>query len=248
MADSFMQQLIASLARRTPVLDEPVSYQPRSSLATDQSSPISALLPEDRPDFERTLDEVLTADAPGSSGRLNPEQLRTMALTADEIIAEAAAHEYAHYVEVRKRDPGSGTDDQSSSTVPAGAGLLAVVAVLFPVLSGAGTAIFLIVGYLLKLVNSESPLASSLISGGWVFAALTAASMVVTAVGLLLTALRNTPPMGVAQNEEVVAARDAWLQALRRRGIEPFLRDVRKAVDGVVDAGQQRTGKPENDI
>ncbi|MFG2424991.1 hypothetical protein ACGFWD_39020 [Streptomyces sp. NPDC048448] len=35
----------------------------------------------------------------------------------------------------------------------------------------------------------------------------------------------------VAQSEEAAAARDAWLRALRNRGIEPFLREVRRTLN-----------------
>lgn len=249
MADSFMQQLIASLARRTPVLDEPVSYRTGPSEAADPSrSKSPALLAADRHDFERVLDEVLVADAARESAGLTAEQLRTMALTAQELIAATAAPEYAHYSRVRKQSLGLESDDRSSPEAPDGAGALAVTAVLVPVLGGSAAAIFLLVGYLLKMVSPTSSIAPALITGGWGFGALAAAGTLLAAVGLLLAALRNAPHEDAVQNEEVAAARDAWMQALRRRGMEPFLREVRRAADGVVESGQPPLSNLETDV
>lgn len=68
------------------------------------------LLNEDRPDFERVLDDALhTADTGyddrtghgGHDGMLNAEQLRTMALSAAEAISACAAPEYQQYRKVR---------------------------------------------------------------------------------------------------------------------------------------------------
>ncbi|MFC5200149.1 hypothetical protein [Streptomyces kaempferi] len=247
MADSFMQQLIASLARRTPVLDESVSYRPDSPETKGHShSPHPAepvLLAEDRPDFERTLDEALIEEAPGATERLNAEQLRTMAVTAREAIAARAAPEYAHYVEVRERARNlSGSEALHEDPDPAeasGAGAAAVVAVLAPVLSGTAAVISLLVGYVLGMMSPKPAFASALLNMGWVFTAITAAAVLAGLVGLLLTALRDgsvsQSHVGSAWNEEVAAARDAWRQAIRRRGIEPFLRDVRKAVSRGLD-------------
>ncbi len=70
------------------------------------------LLNEDRPEYERILDEALRTapDHPELAAvgqRLNTEQLRTMALNATALITAAAATEYAHYVKVREelREP-----------------------------------------------------------------------------------------------------------------------------------------------
>ncbi|MGX1545942.1 hypothetical protein [Streptomyces adustus] len=248
MADSFMQQLIASLARRTPVLDEPVSHR-KSALdgADPPESPSSSLLPADRQDFERVLDEALSAEASRGAGGLTVEQLRTMALTAEELIAATAAREYTHYRQVRSRSLGLESDDRSSPEEAGGAGALAVTAVLAPVLGGSAAAIFLLVGYVLKMVSPDSSIAPDLITGGWGFAAVAAAGTLLAAVGLLLSALRSTPHEDVTQDEDVAAARVAWLEALRRRGMEPFLREVRRATDGVVASGRIPTDDLETD-
>ncbi|MFB8128644.1 hypothetical protein [Streptomyces mirabilis] len=248
MAESFMQQLITSLARRTPVLDESVPSRTGSSDTTEWSRRPAKphLLAEDRHDFERTLDEVLTEEAPGVTERLNDEQLRTMALTASEVIAATAASEYAHYVEVREQARTLHESEVPSAerapTERHGASVTAVIAVLAPVLFGTAAAIFLIVGYILKMLAPEPAFAQTLLTTGWLFGALTAASVLLGMISLLVTALRDAsaPPTHeeAAQSQEVAAARDVWREALRRRGIEPFLREIRNAVSRGLDNDQ----------
>jgi hypothetical protein len=213
------------------------------------------LLAEDRPEFERLLDDVLRdahnhPDLAAVGHRLNTEQLRTMARNATALITAAATTEYTNYVKVRDqyRDPEtlrgaagdtgadrSGTTDlavgMSEDTENTGAGLLAIVAVLAPMLSGTASAIFLLVGYILKMLTPEPAFADTMLTAGWLFGALTAAGILVAAVGLLLTALRNganSVPAGQEGKlpEELVRARDAWREALLERGILPFLREA----------------------
>ncbi|MGW2490130.1 hypothetical protein ACWCV9_23325 [Streptomyces sp. NPDC001606] len=211
---------------------------------------------EDRQEFERLLDEALRSaphrpELTGVGQRLNPEQLRTMALNATALITQAAAAEYQHYVKLRQElrqpamtpsspaDSGSAEPDEDTTgsatglgddAESSGAGALAVVAVLAPVLSGTAAAIFLLVGYILKMLNPEQSLAQTMLTTGWVFGAVTAAAILLAAVGLLLTALRNsTSPEAQARdaaNEELARARQAWLGALLERGILPFLREA----------------------
>ncbi|WP_405658454.1 hypothetical protein [Streptomyces sp. RK9] len=228
------------------------------------------LLNEDRPQYERVLDEALRTapnrpELAAVGQRLNPEQLRTMALNATALITAAAATEYHHYVKVREelRDPGpssstsiregNGSSSSSSSTESgsggiglattmgevtetAGAGLVAVIAVLAPVLAGTAAAIFLLVGYILKMLDPEPAFADTLLTAGWLFGALTAGAILVAAVGLLITALRNGSTSLQAgshheRNEEVDRAREAWCQALLERGILPFLHEALTAPD-----------------
>ncbi|AZS86223.1 hypothetical protein ACIQKE_36115 [Streptomyces griseoviridis] len=217
------------------------------------------LLNEDRQDFERILDEALRSaphrqDQAALGHRFNPEQLRTKALNATESITSAAATEYQHYVKVREeqRRPAPATASAGPSSAhdsdlsepgatglaaslddPAetsGAGAVAVVAVLAPVLAGTAALIFLLVGYLLKMVSPGLGFARTMITAGWVFGAVTAAAILGAAVGLLLTALRNQPKVEAGaphgSSEEVDRARDAWRDALLERGILPFLRDT----------------------
>ncbi|CAL9533543.1 hypothetical protein SUDANB1_04069 [Streptomyces sp. enrichment culture] len=215
------------------------------------------LLSEDRQEYERILDEALRSaphrpELAAVGQRLNPEQLRTMALNATALITAAASTEYQHYVKVRDelRQPasaGSQAVRESGSAEPgtggsglaatmngvaetAGAGAVAVVAVLAPVLAGTAAAIFLLVGYILRMLDPEQGFARTMLTTGWVFGAVTAVAILVAAVGLLLTALRNKPtaeggPYGELQGE-VAQAKEAWHEALLERGILPFLREA----------------------
>lgn len=223
------------------------------------------LLSEDRQEYERILTEALRstshrADLAAVGERLNAEQLRTMALSATPLITAAAATEYQHYVEVREqlRRPASSTpssrEGTSGPTAPAGAavaptmgevaetagaGAGAVVAVL----AGTAAALFLLVGYALKMLEPEPGVAETLTTTGWVFGAVTAAAILVAAVGLLLTALRNGAHSLDARargelTDEVAQAREAWREALLERGIMPFLRE---ALAGTRSAAANRT-------
>ncbi|MFJ1582153.1 hypothetical protein ACIOC1_02410 [Streptomyces sp. NPDC088197] len=232
------------------------------------------LLTEDRPDFERALDEALrtvlrdhgpdreralgpdggdveesrpasrrTNHSNGHSA-LNSEQLRTLALGAAELIADAATAEYETYRGVREasreaaRESARARDNRSfgyaamgvAEGAGSGAGLIAVLAVLTPLLAGAAAVIFLLIGYALRAMAPEPAIASPLRTAGWLFAAVTAASILLGAVGLLLTALRDgssaihdSPD---ALPPEVADARDAWYRALLERGMLPFLEDA----------------------
>ncbi|MFF2651653.1 hypothetical protein [Streptomyces sp. NPDC058045] len=127
--------------------------------------------------------------------------------------------------------PGAGRTGPADPGGPAGAGLAAVVTVLAPVLAGAAAVIFLLAGWLLGLLDPAPGAARTLLVTGWVFTALTAAAILLAAVGLLLTALRNGSTSlraadTRAQDEELARAREAWHRALLDRGILPFLRDA----------------------
>ncbi|MFJ9540047.1 hypothetical protein ACIRPX_22640 [Streptomyces sp. NPDC101225] len=212
------------------------------------------LLSEDRQEYERVLDEALRSapnrpELAAVGQRLNAEQLRTMALNASALITAAAATEYQHYVKVREelRQPASSTPSstrEAGSSEPggpamglattlgeaaetAGAGAVAVAAVLTPVLAGTAAVIFLLVGYVIRSLDPGQVFGKTMITAGWVFGALTAAAILVAAVGLLLTALRNRPssesgPYGELRGD-VALAREAWREALLERGIMPFL-------------------------
>ncbi|MEV4193399.1 hypothetical protein [Streptomyces toxytricini] len=200
------------------------------------------LLAEDRPEFDRLLDEALRTaherpELAALGERLSTEQLRAMAVGASALLTAAAAAEYDRFVQVRgarraeiRSTPRSG----GPGGVPeeSGAGLSAVVAVLAPVLAAAAMLIFLLVGYILKAVEPEPAFADTLLTAGWFFGALTAVTLLGAVVGLLVTALRNRATEVVAGAEdraapdEVSLAREAWRQALLERGILPFLRDA----------------------
>ncbi|WP_329219015.1 hypothetical protein OG352_21575 [Streptomyces sp. NBC_01485] len=213
---------------------------------------------EDRQEYERILDEALRSaprhpELAAVGQRLNPEQLRTMALNASALITVAAASEYQHYVKVREelRHPAPSNPSSTSETGPAepgaaamglattvgeaaqaaeAAGAGAVAAVLTPVLAGTAAVIFLLVGYILRVLDPGQAFARTMLTAGWAFGAVAAAAILVATVALLLTALRNRPsledePHG-EQSEEVARAREAWREALLERGILPFLREA----------------------
>lgn len=214
---------------------------------------------EDRQEYERILDEALRSaphhpDLAAVGQRLNPEQLRTMALNATALITVAAAAEYQHYVKVREElrhpapshpsstsESGSGPESAEPGAVAMGlattmgdaaeaAGAGAVAAVLTPVLAGTAAVIFLLVGYVLRALDPGQAFARTMVAAGWTFGAVAAAAILVATVALLLTALRNRPSLAAEPygelNEEVTRAREAWREALLERGILPFLREA----------------------
>ncbi|MCT9005369.1 hypothetical protein ACWGKW_02150 [Streptomyces sp. NPDC054766] len=228
------------------------------------------LLSEDRQEYERILDEALRSaphrpELAAAGQRLNLEQLRTMALNATALITTAASDEYTHYVKVREElrrpvrstpvvneevgspEPGTTAMGLAATvgevTETAGAGAVAVVAVLAPVLAGTAAVIFLLVGYVLKMLDPAPAIARTLLTTGWVFGAVTAAAILVAAAGLLLTALRNSSSSlragtGGELTEQVARAREAWRDALLERGILPFLREA------LADPGSVALGRP----
>jgi hypothetical protein len=122
----------------------------------------------------------------------------------------------------------------------AGAGAVAVVAVLAPVLAGTAAAIFLLVGYILRMLDPGQAFAQTMLTTGWVFGGVAAVAVLVAGVGLLLTALRNRPSAESGRygelDGEVARAREAWHDALLERGILPFLREALTDPNGEPDA------------
>ncbi|MFG2640955.1 hypothetical protein ACGFYP_08320 [Streptomyces sp. NPDC048370] len=205
------------------------------------------LLTEDRAEYERLLDDALRnaydhPDLAEIGKRLTAGQLRTMALSATALITAAAAIEYDHFVKVREevRSP-SGTsvmdavltaDGDGASGGP-GAGIVAIVTVLAPVLAGPAALIFLLVGAVLKVLDPSITVADTLLTAGWFFGAVAAAGLFCAAVGLLVTALRNrstevaaNDPPRTEADDELSRARESWRRALLERGILPFLREA----------------------
>ncbi|MDB1086199.1 hypothetical protein PJ985_01245 [Streptomyces sp. ACA25] len=197
---------------------------------------------EDRPEFERVLDEALRAARRDprlvpAGARFDAEELRANALDALPLIAGSAEDEYRRFVLLRERSrmPGGGGTEQQVPDGRAGAGLVAVVSVLLPVLAGVAAALFLAFGYGLRLAETEPAIAEPMRTAGWVFAVLMAVGMLVGGVELWVTALRNRatqiPVGGAARDsgsspEELQRARHEWRRALLERGIAPFLREA----------------------
>ncbi|BAU84642.1 hypothetical protein SLA_3737 [Streptomyces laurentii] len=206
------------------------------------------LLPEDRPAFERILDDALRAvyglqdpAAAASARPLTIAQLRTRVLDALDPLTATAAVEYDHFVRLREqarehareqtRSPqdGRGTDERPLHA--RGAGLIAVVTVLAPLLAGATAVTLLLVGAVLRLFEPVPAFADTLLTAGLFFGAAAAAGLLCGAAALLVTALRHrAAPAGTADgsaaDDETARAEEAWHRALRDRGILPFLHDA----------------------
>lgn len=194
------------------------------------------LLTEDRAEYERVLDDALSTaharpELAGVGTRLTVAQLRAMTMNATALITTAAASEYDHFVKVREQnraafgtripgaDPGTGT----------GAGVVAIVTVMVPVLAGTAAAILLLVGAVLHALAPTVVFGETLLTAGLVFAALAAAGLLFAGAGLLVTALHNRPAAAdgtATADDELSLAREAWRRALLERGILPFLRDA----------------------
>ncbi|MEV7674281.1 hypothetical protein [Streptomyces sp. NPDC088752] len=197
------------------------------------------LLTEDRAEYERVLDDALSTaharpELAGVGTRLTVAQLRAMTLNATALVTSAAASEYDHFVKVREQNRASaGTRTPAPYDLPGpGAGVVAIVTVMVPVLAGAASVIFLLVGAVLHALAPTVAFGATLLTAGLVFGSLAAAGLLCAAAGLLVTALRNSPvevstggPPG-APDDELSRAREAWRLALLERGILPFLRDA----------------------
>ncbi|GJF29384.1 membrane protein [Kitasatospora sp. NE20-6] len=200
------------------------------------------LLAEDRPDYERILDEALRDTTILDALRtpehhLNAEQLRTKAMLAADTVAAAAGPEYRHYLGLRDDLARSGRPDRAAGGLGSelsgrlradeGAGLFPVLTVLAPILSWAAAALLLLIGYLLRAARPALPLGRSVVTAGWAAIAIGIAAMAVGIVGLLLTALRDSSAGPAGQDPQLAAdvaeARRAWHTALLDRALLPYL-------------------------
>ncbi|MER5201528.1 hypothetical protein [Streptomyces sp. NPDC002825] len=197
------------------------------------------LLTEDRAEYERVLDDALSTaharpDLDGVGTRLTVAQLRAMTLNATALITTAAASEYDHFVKVREQNRVAIDTRIPLADPGTGAGVVAIVTVMVPVLAGTAAAILLLVGAVLHALAPTVVFGETLLTAGLVFAALAAAGLLSAGAGLLLTALRNRPAAadGTAPaDDELTRAREAWRRALLERGILPFLRAALAATD-----------------
>ncbi|KQX49428.1 MULTISPECIES: hypothetical protein [unclassified Streptomyces] len=190
------------------------------------------LLTEDRAEYERVLDDALSTaharpDLDGVGTRLTVAQLRAMTLNATALVTAAAASEYDHFVKVReqRRAPAAPRIPTGTATT-AGAGVVAIVTVMVPVLAGTTAVVLLLAGAVLHALTPTVRFGETLLTAGLVFAALAAAGLLSAGAGLLVTALRNAPAEALPLDVELTRAREAWRHALLERGILPFLRDA----------------------
>ncbi|WP_037911339.1 hypothetical protein [Actinacidiphila yeochonensis] len=218
----------------------------------------------------------IVLDSVGGQGEspLTAEQLRRLALAAAEAVVARAPEEYAAYrtARARSREEAGGEQDRKEAggeqareqTEPhgdrafshaalgmaersgSGAGICALLAVLTPFLAGAAAVLLLLIGYAMAAVSPEPGIAAPLRTAGWFFAAVAAAAVLLGAVGLLLTALRDgaaavqDAPEPLAP--EVARARSEWHGALLARALLPFLEDALAEASAVPPAPAPRAG------
>lgn len=190
---------------------------------------------EDRSDYAAVLDEVL---ASAEIRRLLEEsgvgvgQLRIRALASVARTAPEAAAEYRAYaalrreLHARRHDSGPAPLSGPGSQERAGAGALAVLGVLTPILAAVAAATFLLLGYGLRLTGGMAALAGTLVRVGWVSLAIAAAASVAGLVALYRTAALQSgagEPPGVDSSADLERAREIWRTALRDRAIRLFL-------------------------
>ncbi|WP_171164801.1 hypothetical protein [Streptomyces sp. I05A-00742] len=208
--------------------------------SVDRDPEISALIAAEgqRLDTERLrASAVLAMDA--ISARALTEY-RIFVRAREELRDRSAAVRSQPVGAGRGRRDSEGPDGREPGTGPVaaseGAGAGAVLTVLAPVLAGIAAFLFLLIGYALKAVGTNGSVSRPMVTAGWWFAGLTAAGALVAMGALLLTALRNGRPGAPGQGAsggslarltaETDRARDAWREALLRRGILPFLRET----------------------
>lgn len=201
---------------------------------------------EDKLDYERILEELLHNEQVRSALRRAPtgpnaEQLHTRAMRDSATVAGTAAVEYSYFVELREQarrttpvpdwerlggdDPAQWQEPENPLIAAERAGLVPLVAVLLPILSGFSALLLLLLGYGLRADGQK--LGQPLVTAGLVAAVICVAAIAADIIGLLLTAARDAsaPPQG--RNPELYAelakAREAWHSALRDRGLLPYL-------------------------
>ncbi|MFD8782910.1 hypothetical protein [Kitasatospora sp. NPDC059599] len=186
---------------------------------------------QDRADFETELGRALAAPQvrealrEGGAEARGVEWLRRVARENAEFVLAAAAPEYERYATLR-------ADADAVARLPVeapprgrGSGWWGVLGVIVPIVAGVAAAVFLLLGWLLGLVEDLDVLAHALVSAGWVAVGAAAVSLLIGGLGLLGTAVRSAQAPGEEADGpgELVLARDAWRAALAERGLLPYL-------------------------
>ena len=206
------------------------------------------LRPEDRADFEDVLRRALSTTDIRTALLADPTsatatRLRAQALRAVDEITAAASDEYREYLAARtvmargrqsrtaageRGRPSGTTVEHGRQSQPADPGaLLPALAALTPPIAGTAAAVLLVLGYSLRLADGQGPMGGSLVTAGWVFATIAAASALAGLTALLCTALRTRPGHGDrtgASARNLHHARARWQRALLERGMLPYLR------------------------
>ncbi|MFD3739935.1 hypothetical protein [Streptomyces sp. NPDC058629] len=214
----------------------------------------SPLGDEDRSDYAEVVDEVLASteiqrlleESGVSSGQLRIRALASVARTAP-----AAAAEYRAYAALRRAshgrrvDGGPGPLSGPGHQERPGAGALAVLGVLTPILAAVAAATFLLLGYGLRLTDSMAALADTLVRVGWVSLAIAAATSLISLAAVYRTAaLRSAPgsPPRVNRSADLDHARETWRTALRDKAIRPYLLgELTEAGPGAAPGGPRFT-------
>ncbi|WP_399082440.1 hypothetical protein ACGH2B_00895 [Streptomyces sp. BBFR2] len=188
-----------------------------------------AFRPPDEADFPQLLERALAtreiAEAlRRADGDPDAGQLRTEALRSVTVIAAAAQEEYRAYhrfavARAAARPP-------VRPLTRATGGVLPALGVLVPGLAAVAAAIFLLLGFGLRAVGLQSPLADELIVAGEIAAAVAAVAALCGLLWVLAAAARNRPSASGRPTAETEAARalTVYREALVTRGLLPFLR------------------------
>ncbi|MER6597991.1 hypothetical protein [Streptomyces parvus] len=228
----------------------------------------SRLGDEDRSDYASALDEVIASPEIRRLLELSGtpvDRLRVRGLAAVARTTAAADAEYRRYTALRLRARGAQGGRRGDGAAPLsgpgdqerpGAGVLAVLGVLTPVLAAVAAATFLLLGYGLRLAGALSALADTLVGVGWFSLVVAAVTALVSVVALYRTAAKQSaadavavpdPSAAVAADSPALAqARQLWLVALRDRGIRPFLLQelAEAAAPGAGDGRGSRFSSP----
>ncbi|QQM39009.1 hypothetical protein [Streptomyces liliifuscus] len=185
------------------------------------------LRPEDRADFEDALSQALSTTDIRTALLADPTsaaatRLRAQALRAVDEITAAADDEYREYLAAHA------TVEHGRQSRPTDPGaLLPALAALTPPIAATAAAVLLVLGHSLRLADAQGPMGGSLVTAGWVFALIAAASTLAGLTALLCTALRARPGHGDrtgASARNLHHARARWQRALLERGVLPYLR------------------------
>ncbi|MFD7716779.1 hypothetical protein [Streptomyces sp. NPDC059814] len=199
--------------------------------------------PHDRIHFERVLDQALNSPSvrealSRADGAVNAEQLRTRALAASAEIAAAADAEYHGLLRIRGRtDTSAGVSPSAGSSSGFRGGLMTALVVLTPSVVAVAAALFLLLGYGLRLSGAQPHLADGLVTAGWTAALVAAAAALAGIIAMIVAASRNRSTSYDAhsgdERPEVERERERWQRALLERGMVPFLhRGVRESLTG----------------
>ncbi|MFD4657452.1 hypothetical protein ACFWP2_17720 [Kitasatospora sp. NPDC058444] len=186
---------------------------------------------QDRADFETELGRALSAPqvraalrAGGDEAR-GAERLRRAARENAEFVLAAAAPEYERYVALR-------ADADAVARLPVdvpsrerASGWWGVLGVVVPIIAVTAAVIFLLLGFVLGLVEDLEVLAHALLEAGGLSAGAAAVSLLVGGLGLLGAARSRGAEAGEAAGGpgELPLARGAWRAALAERGLVPYL-------------------------